>query len=95
MNSPGTSRHIVKHFPPRFHRTATRDERAGPITPAAPRGQPKDKERAQTVTKTKPGHPQPITKKGNKRPPRKKSCVYRKLKLGRSGGEVRQEWRVI
>jgi hypothetical protein len=29
-------------------------------------GQPKDKERAQTVTKTKPGHmpPQPITKKG-------------------------------
>jgi hypothetical protein len=37
--------------------------------------QPKDKERAQTVTKTKPGHmpPQPITKKGNKRPSRKKS----------------------
>jgi hypothetical protein len=23
------------------------------------------------------------------------SCVYRKLKLGRSGGEVRQGWRVI
>jgi hypothetical protein len=22
-------------------------------------------------------------------------CVYRKLKLGRSGGEVRREWRVI
>ena len=22
-------------------------------------------------------------------------CVYRKLKLGRSGGEVRQGWRVI
>jgi hypothetical protein len=22
-------------------------------------------------------------------------CVYRKLKLGRSGGEVRQVWRVI
>src|SRR5260370_33601122 len=22
-------------------------------------------------------------------------CVYRKLKLGRSGGEVRQRWRVI
>jgi hypothetical protein len=37
--------------------------------------QPKDKERAQAVTKTKPGHmpPQPITKKGNKRPPKKKS----------------------
>jgi hypothetical protein len=27
-----------------------------------------------------------------RRPP---SCVYRKLKLGRSGGEVRQGWRVI
>jgi len=24
-----------------------------------------------------------------------KTCVYRKLKLGRSGGEVRQGWRVI
>src|SRR6267143_1997618 len=24
-----------------------------------------------------------------------RSCVYRKLKLGRSGGEVRQGWRVI
>ena len=37
--------------------------------------QPKDKERAQTVTKTKPGHmpPQPITKEDNKRPPKKKS----------------------
>jgi hypothetical protein len=23
------------------------------------------------------------------------SCVYRKLRLGRSGGEVRQGWRVI
>ena len=23
------------------------------------------------------------------------ACVYRKLKLGRSGGEVRQGWRVI
>jgi hypothetical protein len=23
------------------------------------------------------------------------TCVYRKLKLGRSGGEVRREWRVI
>jgi hypothetical protein len=23
------------------------------------------------------------------------TCVYRKLKLGRSGGEVRQGWRVI
>jgi hypothetical protein len=34
--------------------------------------QPKDKERAQTVTKTKPGHmpPQPITKEDNKRPPK-------------------------
>jgi hypothetical protein len=30
--------------------------------------------RAQTVTKTKPGHmpPQPITKEDNKRPPKKK-----------------------
>lgn len=37
--------------------------------------QPKDKERAQTVTKTKPGHmpPQPISKEDNKRPFRKKS----------------------
>ena len=37
--------------------------------------QPKDKERAQTVTKTKPGHmpPQPISKEDNKRPSRKKS----------------------
>jgi hypothetical protein len=34
--------------------------------------QPKDKERPQTVTKTKPGHmpPQPITKEDNKRPPK-------------------------
>ena len=24
-----------------------------------------------------------------------RTCVYRKLKLGRSGGEVRQGWRVI
>jgi hypothetical protein len=36
--------------------------------------QPKDKGRAQTVTKTKPGHmPPPITKEDNKRPPKKKS----------------------
>ena len=27
--------------------------------------------------------------------PESKRCVYRKLKLGRSGGEVRREWRVI
>ena len=27
--------------------------------------------------------------------PARADCVYRKLKLGRSGGEVRQEWRVI
>ena len=26
---------------------------------------------------------------------RRPTCVYRKLKLGRSGGEVRQGWRVI
>jgi len=27
--------------------------------------------------------------------PRRQPCVYRKLKLGRSDGEVRQGWRVI
>ena len=34
--------------------------------------QPKDKERPQRVTKTKPGDtpPQPITKEDNKRPPK-------------------------
>jgi hypothetical protein len=35
--------------------------------------QPKDKERAQTVTETKPGHMSPITKEDNNRPPKKKS----------------------
>jgi hypothetical protein len=60
-------------LPTRVPHTMAKHSDHGIVLDEKSQEQPKDKERAQTVTKTKPSHMSPITKEDNNRPPKKKS----------------------